>query len=87
MEKNSFSIFLALWLGQFVSTIGSGLSSFALGIYLLQKTGSVTSFTMLLLATFLPSVIVKPLGGVLADRYDRRFMMFLGDLGAALGHY
>lgn len=85
MRKNPFKIFLFLWFGQFISAIGSGLTSFALGIYLFQKTGSVTSFTMFLLCIFLPSVIVKPFGGVLADRVDRRLMMFIGDLGAAVG--
>lgn len=85
MKENLFSKFIVLWFGQFISVIGSGLTSFALGIYILQKTGSVTEFTMLLLCIFLPSVLVKPFGGVLADRINRRTMMFIGDLGASFG--
>lgn len=85
MASNPFSRFLILWIGQFFSMIGSGLTSFALGIYIFQKTGSVTNFTMLLLCIFLPSVIIRPFGGVLADRFDRRLLMFLGDFGASFG--
>lgn len=85
MTKNVFSKFFILWIGQFFSMIGSGLTSFALGIYILQTTGSVTYFTMLLLCIFLPSVMIKPFGGVLADNFDRRIMMFIGDFGACIG--
>lgn len=80
-----FSRFFILWIGQFLSLIGSGLTSFALGIYIFQKTGSVTNFTMLLLCIFLPGIIFKPIGGVLADRLDRRLLMFFGDFGASFG--
>lgn len=83
--KKHFSKFLILWIGQFFSMIGSGLTLFALGIYIFQTTGSVTSFTMLLLCIFLPAIIIKPFGGVLADRFDRRLLMFFGDFGASLG--
>jgi len=72
-------------LGQFLSTIGSGLTAFGLGIYVFQQTQSVTSFTMILLCIFLPSFLIKPLGGVLADRIDRRAMMLTGDFGSSLG--
>ncbi len=84
-HNKQYNKFLILWVGQFFSMIGSGLTSFALGIYVFQKTGSVTSFTMLLLCIFLPSVLIKPFGGVLADRFDRRLLMFFGDFGASLG--
>lgn len=84
-KVSSFSTFLVLWSGQFFSMTGSGLTFFALGIYVYQQTYSVTSFTMLLLCIFLPSILIKPFGGVLADRLDRRLLMFFGDMGAGLG--
>ena len=34
-----------VWLGQLISSVGSGLTGFALGVWVFQKTGSVTQFT------------------------------------------
>ena len=77
--------FLILWTGQLLSKTGSGISAFAIGIYILNKTGSTTAFSMLLLAAFLPSVLLNPVGGIIADRKDRRFLIALGDSGSASG--
>lgn len=80
-----FSRFLIVWIGQFLSRIGSGISAFALGIYLFQKTGSTFTYSFFLLCAFLPSVLFAPVGGVIADRMDRKLMMIFGDLGASIG--
>jgi MFS transporter, DHA3 family, macrolide efflux protein len=86
MESNfSFRRFLVVWAGQLLSRIGSGLSAFALGVVVLEQSGSTTLYSALLLAAFLPSVLLSPLGGVMADRFDRKLLMAIGDLGAALG--
>jgi MFS family permease len=83
--KNLSLKFLLIWFGQFISMIGSGLTSFALGVYVYQQTHSASSYTLILLCVFLPPFLLKPFGGILADRYDRRLMMLIGDLGATLG--
>ena len=77
--------FLLLWAGQLLSRTGSGISAFALGVAVLHQTGSTSSYAALLLTAFVPAVVLAPLGGVIADRFDRRAAMVLGDLGAALG--
>ena len=77
--------FLILWFGQLASNIGNGLSAFALGIYVFQITGSASSYSLVLLAAFLPSLLLKPIGGTLADRLNRRVLMIIGDLGSAAG--
>lgn len=77
--------FLTLWAGQLLSRIGSGISAFALGVHLFQKSGSTAAYSMLLLCAFLPSVVLAPIGGVLADRNDRRLLVAFGDFGSALG--
>ena len=77
--------FIILWLGEFISTIGSGMTSFAIGIYIYQLTKSVTLVSIATLLAYLPTILLNPLGGILADRYDRRLMMILGDLLSALG--
>lgn len=79
------SEFLIVWFGQLISSIGSGLTAFTLGIYVFQQTGSATRFSLILLAAFLPSLLLKPIGGALSDRLDRRWLMITGDLGSATG--
>lgn len=83
--KRTFYRFLAVWSGQLFSRIGSGLSAFALGVYVYGQTGLATSYSLLLLCAFLPSIVLAPVGGVLADRFDRKLMMVIGDVGAAAG--
>lgn len=76
--------FAIVWFGQLVSLIGSGLTGFALGVWVYQRTGSVTQYSLILLATALPNVALSPFAGALVDRWDRRMVMILGDTGAAL---
>jgi len=76
--------FLIIWLGQLVSTIGSGMTGFALGVSVYAQTGSTTNFALIFLAGMLPRALLAPLAGVLADRWNRRRVMILSDLGAAL---
>ncbi|AAM05657.1 MFS transporter [Methanosarcina acetivorans] len=83
--ENLFSKFLFIWFGQFISIIGTDLTIFSLGIYVYQQTGAASSYVFILMCVFLPPFLLKPYGGILADRYDRRLMMVLGDLGATLG--
>jgi len=84
-NSTSFRRFIVIWIGQFVSSIGSGLTAFALGIYAYQTTHTATSFSLVVLCSFVPSIVFRPFGGVLADRFDRRRMMMLGDLGSIAG--
>lgn len=85
-EKNkSMKKFTILVAGQFISSIGSGLTDFGLAIYVLRLTGSVTSTSILSICAFLPSIVLAPIGGVLADHYDRRLMMILGEFFSGLG--
>jgi len=77
--------FYTIWLGQLISVAGSGLSEFALGLWVYQQTGSITQFGLVLFCKVLPALALAPLAGVLVDRYDRRAIMILADTGAALG--
>ena len=82
MKKNLPLILV--WIGQIVSLFGSGLTGFALGVWLYQRTGSASNFALVALCSALPQLIVSPLAGVLVDRYNRRLLMALADSGAAL---
>jgi MFS family permease len=76
--------FLTVWFGQLISTLGSGLTGFALSVHIFQKTGSATQLGVAMLATILPSLLISPLAGALVDRWDRRWVMIASDAGAAL---
>ncbi len=76
--------FKVLLVGVFISSIGSGLTDFGLAIYILNRTGSVSATGVFAVCAFLPAILLAPVGGVLADRYDRRLMMILGELFSGL---
>lgn len=77
--------FLMIWIGELISSIGSGMTAFALSIYVYERTGSVSYVSLVTLLAYLPTILLSPLGGVLADRYDRRLLMMIGDLFSGMG--
>ncbi|MCP3962377.1 MAG: MFS transporter [bacterium] len=76
--------FTLIWVGQLVSLLGSGLTRFALGIWVLQRTDSVTQFVLITVIAGLPGILLAPIAGALVDRWDRRRVMIAADVGAAL---
>ncbi|WP_281086013.1 MFS transporter [Eubacterium ruminantium] len=84
-NRSNYKKFLLLWCGEFISSIGGGLTSFGLSIYIFQKTGSAASMGLVALLSFLPILLLSPVAGVLADRYDRCLMMMIGDGMSGLG--
>ena len=84
-NRSNYRKFLLLWSGEFVSSIGSGLTSFGLSVYIFQKTGSAADMALVALLGFLPVLLLGPLAGVLADRYDRCRLMIVGDGMSAIG--
>jgi MFS family permease len=84
-KPNSKVNFFILWQGLLISVIGSGFTSFALGVMVYQKTGLATFYGILALMAFLPGVLIKPVAGYLADHYNRRNIILLSELGSGLG--
>ena len=84
-ESKNFRRFLLLWSGELISSIGGGLTSFGLGVYIFQQTGSAASMALVTLLGFLPTLLLSVPAGVLADRYDRRLLMIIGDGCSAAG--
>jgi MFS family permease len=83
-RATGFRGFTVVWAGQLVSLVGSGLTRFALGIWVYQATGSVTLFTLIALFSRLPGLVVAPFAGALVDRWDRRWTMLGAGTGAGL---
>jgi hypothetical protein len=76
--------FTIVWLGQIVSVIASGMSQFALTIFMFQETGSATALGLMQVFFITPFLIISPIAGVMIDRYNRKLMMMVSDLGAGL---
>lgn len=77
-------VFLTIWAGQAVSLLGSSLTSFALGVWVYQRTGSVTRFALIAFFASLPGLLLSPVAGALVDRWDRRRTLILSDSLAAV---
>ncbi len=84
MPEGDWRNFALLWLGQVVSMLGSGLTGFGLGVWVFERTSSVSDFTLIFVFGALPGLFLGPLVGALVDRWDRRWVMILADLGAVL---
>jgi MFS transporter, DHA3 family, macrolide efflux protein len=83
LSVSGMKAFTITWVGQLISLLGSGLTSFALGIWVLDHTHSVTQFTLTIVFAGLPAVLIGPFAGVLVDRTDRRTVLILTNLGSA----
>jgi MFS family permease len=76
--------FMIIWVGQLISQIGSGLTGFALAVWIFDQTRQATPFAFTVLLTTVPRLLLSPLAGSLADRLNRRRIMILADTGNAL---
>jgi len=83
--SEGYKKFLVLWTGELISSVGGGLTSFGLTVYVFSKTGSAAATSLIALLAFLPGLLLGMPAGVLADRTDRRLLMMLGDGLSALG--
>lgn len=71
--------FFIVWFGQLVSSLGSAMSSFAVGLWLYVEGGSVTAFALNNVAFLLPWALLSPVAGAWADRYNRKRIMLIAD--------
>jgi MFS family permease len=76
--------FFTIWFGQLVSLIGSQLTGFALGVWVYDQTKSVLLLALVQVAQQAPYVLLSPIAGVFADRWNRRTAMIVSDFGAGL---
>lgn len=76
--------FRFLWLGQVVSQMGDWFDTVAVYTIALKLTGSSRSVALIMVARFLPTVVLSPLAGVIADRFSRRAIMIASDIVRAI---
>jgi MFS family permease len=77
-------VFTIIWFGQLVSVVGSSLTSFGLGVWMFQNSGSVTQYALITICATLPPILMSPIAGSLVDRWSKRWIMILSDCGSGL---
>ena len=76
--------FSLVWLGQFVSIIGSSMTRFGLTIWAWEATGRATALALVGLFSLIPMLVLSPIAGAVVDRWSRKKIMILGDLVAGV---
>lgn len=76
--------FLLIWTSALLSNVGSWMQTVAVGILVTARTGQPGWTGLVAAAGFLPIGLLSPLGGVMADRMDRRRWLFATTIGETL---
>jgi len=79
--------FFIVWLGQIVSILASGMTQFALTIWMYDQTKSALALGLMQVFYITPFLVISPIAGVMVDRYNRKLMMMVSDMVAALGTF
>lgn len=83
-DYRTFRSYILFWLGQLVSLLGSSIASFVIIWWITLQTESAVYLSIASLVGFAPIVILSPLAGVLADRWNRKGLIATADLLQAL---
>lgn len=84
MNQKLFSRdFMLVVIGQIVSLFGNAALRFALPLYLLNQTGSSALYGTVTAIAFIPAILLSPIGGIVADRVNKRNIMVVLDFSTA----
>lgn len=75
--------FILMAIGQIISLFGNQILHFALPLYLLNQTGSVALFGTISAISFVPMILLFPIGGIIADRVNKRNIMVILDFSTS----
>lgn len=84
VQFEGFQAFLVMWVGQIVSLTGTAMTRFAIIIWAYKLTGSSTTLAFISFFSFVPILLFSPIAGALVDRFPRKILLILSDLGAGL---
>lgn len=83
-QKKLFSKnFTLVILGQIISLFGNATIRFTLPLYLLDQTGSPVLYGTVTACAFIPAILLSPIGGIIADRVNKRNVMVILDFFTA----
>ncbi len=84
MNQKLFSKdFTLVVIGQIISLFGNATIRFALPLYLLNLTGSSALYGTVTACAFIPAILLSPVGGIVADRINKRNIMVILDFFTA----
>ncbi len=84
MKIKQLKPYLMLWSTQALSTLGSGMTSYALVLWLYLRSGSALGTALLSVCSYAPYVVMSIFAGALSDRWNKKRTMLVCDLLAAL---
>ena len=84
LPKRWLAVIATIWGGQAVSMITSYAAGYAVVWYITESTGSALMLALANICAFLPQGLISPFGGVVADRFNRKTVMILADLGIGI---
>ncbi|MDW0110875.1 MFS transporter [Sporosarcina aquimarina] len=67
-----------------ISAFGAQIYAFAISFYILQLTGSATSFAANLVCSILPRTLLGPFAGYVADTYSRKQIVIIAQIASSL---
>ena len=76
-----------LWtftISKLISSFGAQVYAFAISFYILQMTGSATSFATNLICSILPRTLIAPFAGYVADKYSRKTIVITAQIATTL---
>lgn len=76
--------FFIIWGGQLISMLGSGLTQFAMGVWIYDQTRQATPFAITVLLGTIPRILLLAVAGSIADRFNRRKIMIAADTLSAV---
>jgi MFS family permease len=76
--------FVRLWLGQLISGVATILFDVGVMVTIFEETGSALQTAVVTVAATLPHFLLGPLAGAIVDRYPRRTVLMVMDMGRAL---
>ena len=76
--------FIVVWIGQIVSILATQMTQFSLTIWAFEKTQSATALGLVQVFFITPFLIISPIAGAMIDRYNRKLMMMISDVGAGV---
>ncbi len=84
MKTKQLKSYLTLWGTQSLSALGSGMTSYALVLWLYLRSGSALGTALLSVCSYAPYVLMSIFAGALSDKWNKKRTMLVCDMLAAL---
>ena len=76
--------FTVVFVGQLISVIATQMTGFAMTLWIYKQTSSATALGLAQVFFIVPFLLISPIAGAMVDRYNRKLMMMISDIGAGV---